>query len=99
METSTSQKSFVVTSKQVTEIPLNGRDFQSLMRTLPGVVSNDTSDFRLAFNNTNAFNVNGQRGSSNNVFLDGAINHRSGRQRRPVHAGQPDAVGEFRSNT
>ena len=74
VETSTSQKSFVVTSKQVTEIPLNGRDFQSLMRTLPGVVSNDTSDFRLAFNNTNAFNVNGQRGSSNNVFLDGAIN-------------------------
>jgi len=48
VETSTAQKAFVVTSKQVTEIPLNGRDFQSLMRTLPGVVSNDTSDFRLA---------------------------------------------------
>src|SRR5260370_33520644 len=74
VETSTSQKSFVISSKEVTEIPLNGRDFQTLMRTLPGVVSNDTSDFRLAFNNTNSFNVNGQRGSSNNVFLDGAIN-------------------------
>jgi hypothetical protein len=52
VETSTAQKSFVISSKEVTEIPLNGRDFQTLLRTLPGVVSNDTSDFRLAFNNT-----------------------------------------------
>ena len=37
VETTTAQKSFVISSKEVTEIPLNGRDFQSLMRTLPGV--------------------------------------------------------------
>lgn len=74
VETSTANKSFTITGKQVTELSLNGRDFQSLMRTLPGVVSNDRTDFRLAFNNTDAFNVNGLRGSNNNVFLDGAIN-------------------------
>jgi Carboxypeptidase regulatory-like domain/TonB-dependent Receptor Plug Domain len=99
VETSTSQKSFVVTSKQVTEIPLNGRDFQSLMRTLPGVVSNDTSDFRLAFNNTNAFNVNGQRGSSNNVFLDGAINTDLGANDGQYTQVSLDAVGEFKLQT
>jgi hypothetical protein len=99
VETSTSQKAFVISSKEVTEIPLNGRDFQSLMRTLPGVVSNDTSDFRLAFNNTNSFNVNGQRGSSNNVFLDGAINTDVGANDGQYTQISLDAVGEFRLQT
>ncbi len=99
IETSTSQKSFVITSREVTEIPLNGRDFQSLMRTLPGVVSNDTSDFRLAFNNTNSFNVNGQRGSSNNVFLDGAINTDLGANDGQYTQISLDAVGEFKLQT
>src|SRR5205085_10440034 len=99
VETSTSQKSFVISSKEVTEIPLNGRDFQTLMRTLPGVVSNDTSDFRLAFNNTNAFNINGQRGSSNNVFLDGAINTDVGANDGQYTQISLDAVGEFKLQT
>ncbi len=99
VETSTSQKSFVISSRQVTEIPLNGRDFQSLMRTLPGVVSNDSSDFRLAFNNTNSFNVNGQRGSSNNVFLDGSINTDVGANDGQYTQISLDAVGEFKLQT
>jgi hypothetical protein len=99
VETTTSQKSFVITSKEVTELPLNGRDFQSLMRTLPGVVSNDTSDFRLAFNNTNSFNVNGQRGSSNNVFLDGSINTDVGANDGQYTQISLDAVGEFKLQT
>ncbi len=99
VETATSQKSFVITSKQVTEIPLNGRDFQTLLRTLPGVVSNDTSDFRLAFNNTNSFNVNGQRGSSNNVFLDGSINTDVGANDGQYTQISLDAVGEFKLQT
>jgi hypothetical protein len=99
VETSTSQKSYVISSKEVTEIPLNGRDFQTLMRTLPGVVSNDTSDFRLAFNNTNSFNVNGQRGSSNNVFLDGSINTDAGANDGQYTQISLDAVGEFKLQT
>lgn len=99
VETSTAQKSYVVTSKEVTELPLNGRDFQSLLRTLPGVVSNDTSDFRLAFNNTNSFNVNGQRGSSNNVFLDGSINTDVGANDGQYTQISLDAVGEFKLQT
>src|ERR1700737_5174376 len=99
VETSTSQKSFVISSKEVTEVPLNGRDFQSLMRTLPGVVSNDSSDFRLAFNNTNSFNVNGGRGSMNNVFLEGAINTDVGANDGQYTQISLDAVGEFRVQT
>ncbi len=99
VETTTANKSFTITSKQVTDMSLNGRDFQSLMRTLPGVVSNDRTDFRLAFNNTDAFNVNGLRGSNNNVFLDGAINTDVGANDGQYTQISLDAVGEFKVQT
>lgn len=99
VETGTADKSFVITGRQVTELSLNGRDFQSLMRTLPGVVSNDRSNFRLAFNNTDAFNVNGLRGSMNNVFLDGTINTDVGANDGQFTQVSLDAVGEFKVQT
>jgi len=99
VETSTANKGFVVSARQVAELSLNGRDFQSLMRTLPGVVSNDRSDFRLAFNNTDAFNVNGLRGSNNNVFLDGTINTDVGANDGQFTQVSLDAVGEFKVQT
>jgi hypothetical protein len=99
VESTTSNKSFVINSTQVTETSTNGRDFQSLMRTLPGVVSNDSSDFRLAFNNTDAFHVNGLRGSNNNVFLDGSINTDVGANDGQYTQLSLDAVGEFKVQT
>jgi hypothetical protein len=99
VEIATGNKSFVISSRQVTELSLNGRDFQSLIRTLPGVVSNDRSDFRLAFNNTDAFNINGLRGSNNNVFLDGTINTDVGANDGQFTQVSLDAVGEFKVQT
>ena len=99
VETSTANKAFTVDARQVTQLALNGRDFQSLIRTLPGVVSNDRTDFRLAFNNTDAFNINGLRGSSNNVFLDGTINTDVGANDGQYTQISLDAVGEFKVQT
>src|ERR1043165_626942 len=99
IETATAQKSFVISSREVTELPLNGRDFMTLMRTVPGVVTNNASDFRLVFNNTDQFNVNGMRGSANNVFLDGAINTDLGANDGQYTQVSLDAVGEFKLQT
>lgn len=99
VETETAQRGFTVTSRQVTQLPLNGRDFTSLIRTLPGVVTNYNSDFRLAFNNTDQFNVNGLRGSMNNVYLDGSINTDVGANDGQYTQISLDAVGEFRVQT
>jgi hypothetical protein len=96
VEIGTADHSDVIDSKLVTETSLNGRDFQSLVRTLPGVVSNDSNDFRLAFNNTNAFHVNGLRGSDNNFFLDGAVNTDVGANDGQYTQLSMDAVGEFK---
>jgi hypothetical protein len=99
VQTETSQRGFTITSRQVTQLPMNGRDFTSLMRTLPGVVTSYNSDFRLAFNNTDQFNVNGLRGSMNNVFLDGSINTDVGANDGQYTQISLDAVGEFRVQT
>src|SRR5450432_285880 len=99
IETATANKSFVITGTQVAETSLNGRDWQSLLRTLPGIVSNDSSDFRLAFNNTDSFNVNGLRGSMNNVYLDGSINTDVGANDGQYTQLSMDAVGEFKVQT
>ena len=51
IEIGTSQKSYTISDTQIRELSLNGRDFTSLLKTLPGVATNDTG-FRLAFNST-----------------------------------------------
>jgi len=89
----------VITGLQVLETQVNGRDFQSLMKTLPGVVSNNGSDFQLQFNNTDQMHVNGLRGSDNNVFLDGAINTDVGANDGQYTQLSLDAVGEFKVMT
>src|SRR5215472_16058882 len=99
VETATADHSSVIDSREIQETSMNGRDFQSLVRTLPGVVSNDSSDFRLAFNNTDSFHINGLRGSDNNVYLDGAINTDVGANDGQFTQLSMDAVGEFKLQT
>ncbi len=96
VETATANKSFVITSEQVTGIATNGRDFRSLLRTLPGVTSNAQSDFNLGFNSTGMFNVNGMRDSMNNVYLDGTINTDVGANDGQFTQMSLDAIGEFK---
>ncbi len=99
IETATSNNSAVITTRQVTEQPLNGRDFESLMTTLPGVVTNNSSQFRLVFNQTDDFYVNGMRGTANNFFLDGVINTDVGANDGEYTELSIDAVGEFKTLT
>ena len=99
VETETSNNSAVVAPRQVLEQPLNGRDFESLLTTLPGVVTNNSSQFRLVFNQTNDFFVNGMRGTANNFFLDGVINTDVGANDGQYTDLSIDAVGEFKTLT
>ena len=82
IDTATSRNAAVVDQRQVTEQPLNGRDFESLLTTLPGVVTNNNTQFRLVFNQTDDFYVNGP------VNLDDCrrgVCNRFGRASQPNH--------------
>ena len=95
IEVATSQKSYTISDTQIRELSLNGRDFTSLLKTLPGVATNDTG-FRLAFNSTEGFMVNGLRQSMNNVVLDGTPNTDTGANDGQYTQLSLDAVGEFK---
>ena len=95
VEIGTSQKSYTISDTQIRELSLNGRDFTSLLKTLPGVATNDTG-FRLAFNSTEGFMVNGLRQSMNNVMLDGTPNTDTGANDGQYTQLSLDAVGEFK---
>ncbi|MBS1841859.1 MAG: TonB-dependent receptor [Acidobacteria bacterium] len=60
----------IVESKVVTNLPVNGRDYQKLIFLLPGVAGSpdQITDSPGSFG---TFSVNGARGRSNNFLLDG----------------------------
>ena len=94
-----SNNAAVIDERQVLEQPLNGRDFESLLTTTPGVLTNNSSQFRLVFNETDDFYVNGMRGTDNNFFLDGVINTDIGANDGEYTDLSLDAVGEFKTLT
>ena len=99
IDTTSSNNAQVIDQRQVVEQPLNGRDFESLLTTTAGVVTNNNSQFRLVFNGTNDFYVNGMRGTDNNFFLDGIINTDIGANDGEYTDLSIDAVGEFKTLT
>ena len=99
IETTRSQTSTTVTSKQVSDLPINGRNFLDFTVLTPGVVRDPTRGGDLSFG--------GQRGTSNSLVVDGADSNnvffgqstgRSGTGRNPYSFSQ-DAVQEFQVNT
>ena len=114
VETSDTQLGQVIGSKQVTEIPLNGRSYTDLFSTQAGVSPMTTSGaangssgggfgtISAAGNdNTGQFSINGQRESANGFSLNGAsVQETIGQQAGIIP--NLDSIAEFRiltSNT
>jgi hypothetical protein len=71
VETETSELASTVTSKQLNELELNGRNFISLLTLVPGVSNGGTrGEQGVGVVNFN-FNVNGGRSENNNWEMDG----------------------------
>jgi hypothetical protein len=114
VETTDTQLGEVIGSKQVAEIPLNGRSYTDLFSTQVGVspittsgAGNSTSGggfgtIPVAGNgNTGQFSINGQRESSNGFMLNGASVQESIGQQAGIIPNL-DSIAEFRiltSNT
>ncbi len=105
VETETSSLGDVVTSQQVTDLPLNGRDFTQLATLTTGVIkiTESSGNINGASSQSNgnaggAFAVNGTRGNLNNFMLDG-IDNNSNDNAGNVLQTNVDAIQEFRIQT
>jgi len=65
----------VVDNKTVTELPLNGRDFNQLSLMVPGVNPGTTKGTATTASASSAMSVNGNRAQSNNFLIDGSDNN------------------------
>ncbi|MBL8211495.1 MAG: TonB-dependent receptor [Bryobacterales bacterium] len=89
----------VIGNRQVTELPLLGRNTYALAMLVPGVrnsagVNNLVSDQI----STVSYMINGQRATANEFLLDGAPNSTAS-QNQPVVNANPDMVQEFKVET
>jgi hypothetical protein len=102
LETDSSERGQVIGTREVQNLPLNGRAYADLSALVPGVrrnvLENSTDSSRDA-----SFDVNGQRSEFNNFLLDGLDNNAYGTSNQGFSnqsiPPSPDAIDEFRVET
>ncbi len=102
LDTDDSERGQVIGTREVENLPLNGRAYADLAALVPGVrrnvLENGTDSSRDA-----SFNVNGQRSEFNNFLLDGVDNNAYGTSNQGFSnqaiPASPDAISEFRVET
>lgn len=103
VQTSSSELGTTVVEEEIQNLPLNGRNFVSLTRTVPGVLrgnpgSNIDGAGSLAWRASASFSANGQRARDNNYLLDGVDNNETWLQTVVIFP-SVDALDEFKLQT
>ena len=103
MQTASSELGTTVEDAQIEALPLNGRNFVNLTRTVPGVLrgipgANIDGAGSLAWRASASFSANGQRTRDNNFMLDGVDNNETWLQTVVIFP-SPDALDEFKMQT
>lgn len=93
VQTASAERAGLVTSQQVEGLLIRGRNFVTLLQLLPGVV--DTGE-RDAIDRTYALNVQGGRGNTMNVTLDGMTAVDIGNNNSGTAAVGMDAIAEVK---
>jgi hypothetical protein len=95
LDTDTSSVSQTVSEKQMSELPINGRNFTSLLFVGAGAVQTIGEQGQMRANEGNAISLNGSRPESNNYTLDGLTNTDTALNTPAVILSQ-DAIQEFK---
>ena len=103
LQTSSSELGTTVKDEQIQALPLNGRNFVSLTRGVPGILrgipgSNIDGAGSLAWRASASFSANGQRSRDNNYMLDGVDNNETWLQTVVIFP-SVDALDEFKLQT
>ncbi len=100
LENDSSQRGQVITHEQAVALPLNGREYSSLVLLSTGVRLSALNTGSASTVREGSFNVNGLRSTFNNFLLDGLDNNAYGTSNQgfsnQVMQPSPDAVAEFK---
>ena len=88
----------VIAQKQVTELPLNGRNFLQLLFLGNGAVQTNGEQGSMRQGQGDAISINGSRPTSNNYLLDGTTNTDTSLN-TPAVVLSVDAIQEFKEQT
>jgi hypothetical protein len=100
LETDSSEHGQVIAEREITQLPLNGREYSQLVELTAGVVPSPSNLSEESYGNREgAFIVNGLRSVYSNYLLDGVDNNFYGTSNQgfsnEVVQLSPDAVAEF----
>jgi len=96
VNTEDSQHSGLITSQQIEQIQVKGRDVTSLMRLVPGVRYEDAVDSLGESFGTLVPHVSGQRRDWNTIMVDGVLGNEVGQTNRMSQQINLDAVDEIK---
>ncbi len=98
VNTTSGEVAKVIDSQQVDNLALNGRNYYQLLSVIPGAVvtADDALDTNLA---TNTININGNRGVSNNLTVDGGNNNNAGSNASQINNVGVDFIQEVKLQT
>ena len=94
VQTSTPEVSNQVNEQQVSTLPLNGRNYQSLSFLMPGVtnLTPDTAQGQGGFSTFNSISVNGLGEQGTMYYLDGIWNENTGDMSQTTITPNPDTI-------
>src|SRR5262245_24200988 len=98
LDTETASMGQVVSQRQVTQLPLNGRNFLQLLFLNGGTVETGGEQGSMRQGAGNAISINGARPTSNNYLLDGTSNTDTALG-TPAAVLSVDAIQEFKEQT
>ncbi len=90
---------YVVNTRQMTDLSVNGRTFTMLMQLLPGAARTGGDEGGVGFNNSRPFAINGQRSDYTGMLLDGVENTDMGSQDAMFTAPGIETIAEFKVQT
>lgn len=87
----------VIDNQQIENLALNGRNYYQLLSVVPGAVvtADDSLDTNLA---TNTININGNRGVSKNLTVDGGNNLNAGSNASQINNVGLDFIQEVKNS-
>jgi hypothetical protein len=93
VQTASAERSGTITSTQVDQIAIRGRNVMELLQLLPGVVNNSDSD---VISRSWNLNVNGNRQNTTSVSLDGMATNAIGNNNNMLIMVSQDSIAEVK---